>query len=146
MQVTNLTRLGLNLWKTIILFSQKDVAFSIPTSNVSSYLTLFPYQLLSGFFKKSQHFSKCVHGSNCGFNLNFLVINDVDYVFIVATHVSSLMTCLFRYFTLFFFFFFLLARRLMESQFPNQGLNLGYSSERLESQPRGHQNSILPSF
>lgn len=81
------------------------MAFSIPTSNVSSYLTLFPYQLLSGFFKKSQHFSKCVHGSNCGFNLNFLVINDVDYVFIVATHVSSLITCLFRYFTPFFFFY-----------------------------------------
>ena len=55
-------------------------------------------------FLKSQHFSKCVHGSNYGFNLNFLVINDVDYVFIVATHVSSLMTCLFRYFTLFGFF------------------------------------------
>ena len=59
-------------------------------------------------FLKSQHFSKCVHGSNYGFNLNFLVINDVDYVFIVATHVSSLMTCLFRYFTLFGFFLDLL--------------------------------------
>ena len=44
-----------------------------------------------------------MHGSNYGFNLNFLVINDVSYVFIVATHVSSLMTCLFRYLTLFFF-------------------------------------------
>lgn len=37
MQVMNLTRLGLNLCKTIILFSQEDVAFPIPTSNVQEF-------------------------------------------------------------------------------------------------------------
>ena len=33
----------------------------------------------------------------------------------------------------FFFFFFGLVKQLAGSQFPDQGLNLGHSSERLES-------------
>ena len=70
------------------------------------------------------------------------MIDDVDYVFIVATHVSSLMTCPFRYFTL----FFLLARRLMESQFPNQGLNLGYSSERWNPNHSATRTLFYPVF